>query len=469
MRKISIAPTVLISVYFLGGAANAQMAAGASNPSNPSPVETWLSHGSVGGMLRAYEFDRIYGAPGVPNQSAFGLGGILNLRSAPFLGGFGVGMSFFAATALSLTDRAGTAPSFPHLDATLMGPNNDLTALGQAYVQYQVPRLLVRVGDQELSTPWVGESDSRAFPATYQAVFGEFSPINSLHLFAFRQLAWKSRTSATYFQDNLYYPPTYAGDTSYGGASALNSDAPSARGTLAFGAGYHMKNIKAGAWYYDYYNFANMFYTDGSYTLDATRAAHPYIAGQFLREWGTNSILNSNRYGTAIDGYKGNGVDSTAFGAQMGLKYTLGSDMFGDGVISVSYNSLPVHQGSIGDGAIVSPYTVGYATDPLYTTAMIRGLVELGPGDAKRVSVSQGLFDNHVLVTLAFTRFDTKLNGGSNDTYVDVTYFPGGDLKGLSIRDRTEVSNASFQFNNGATGNRGHSFIYNRVMLQYNF
>ncbi len=469
MRKRLIAPLVLISMCLLGAPANAQVATGTSNSANPSPVETWLSHGSIDGMLRAYDFDRIYGAPGVPNQSAFGLGGILNLRSAPVLGGFGVGLSLFTATALSLNDRTGTAPSFPHLDATLMGPNNDLTALGQAYVQYRVPQLLVRVGDQELSTPWVGGSDSRVFPATYQAVFGEFSPINALHLFAFRQIAWKSRTSATYFQDNLYYPPTYAGDTSYGGASALSSNAPSARGTLAFGANYNMKNLKAEAWYYDYYNFANMFYTDGSYTLDATKVVHPYIAGQFLREWGADSILNSDRYGTAIDGYKGNGVDSTAFGAQIGLKYTLESAMLGAGVISVSYNSLPVHQGSIGDGAIVSPYTVGYATDPLYTTAMIRGLVELGPGDAKRVSLSQHLLDNHVLVTLAFTRFDTKLNGGSNDTYVDVTYFPGGGLKGLSIRDRTEVSNASFQFNNGATGNRGHSFIYNRVMLQYNF
>ena len=123
----------------------------------------------------------------------------------------------------------------------------------------------------------------------------------------------------------------------------------------------------------------------------------------------------------------------------------------------------------MGGGAIVSPYTIGYATDPLYTTALIRGLVELGPGDAKRIALTQHMFGDHILATVAFSRFDTKLNGGSNDTYADLTYFPGGTLTGLSIRDRMEVSNASFQFNNGVTGNRGHSFIYNRLMLQYTF
>jgi hypothetical protein len=49
------------------------------------------------------------------------------------------------------------------------------------------------------------------------------------------------------------------------------------------------------------------------------------------------------------------------------------------------YNKVEQETGSaIGDGSIISPFTASYATDPLYTTSMIRGLVEAGPGHARR-------------------------------------------------------------------------------------
>jgi len=440
-----------------------------SSPDAPTPtLESWFDQAQIDGTVRAYDFDRLYGAPKVSNQSAFSVAGILNVKSSPFLNGFEVGTSFFTATSLGLNDSNG-APSFSHLDATLMGPNNSLTALGQAYVQYDKPWLLVRLGDQEISTPWVGESDSRALPATYQAAFIEVSPTKAFQVFGLREFSWKSRTSNTYFRDNLYYPSTFDGDSAFGGSAALSSSAPKSQGTLAFGSSYAADGVKADAWYYDFYDFTNMFYGDASYTLDTGTALNPFIGGQFLRDWDGDSLLNADRFGTAIDGVKGNGVNATAFGLQVGLNYVLNSPGLGAGNIALSYNDVPEHRGSIGDGAIVSPYTVGYATDPLYTTALIRGLVELGPGDAKRIALTQHLFGDRIAAVVAFSRFDTKLNGGSNDTYLDLTYFPSGKFKGLSIRDRMEVSNASFEFNNGATGNKGDSFVYNRIMLQYDF
>jgi outer membrane porin, OprD family len=471
MNKRMAAVITLAGVIGTGTIAHAQQYETTLTPptEGPQTLQDWLNQTQVSGTVRAYDFDRLYGASKVPNQSSFSVAGILNAKSAPFLGGFGVGVSFFTATSLGLNNTTETGSSFPHLDTTLAGPHNDLTALGQAYVQYQKPRLLLRVGDQELNTPWVGESDSRVLPATYQAAFAEVTPAKALNLFGFREFAWKSRTSDTYYQDNLYYPSTFDGDSSYGGTASLSGGVPKARGTLALGATYAANGIKAEAWYYDYYNFANMFYDNANYTLDTGTGFNPFIAEQFLQEWDGNSLLNTGRFGSAIDGYKGNGVNSTAYGVQAGLNYTLKAPDLGTGILALSYNAVPVHPGSVGDGAIVSPYTIGYATDPLYTTALIRGLVELGPGDAKRISFTQHFFNNRILAVVAFSRFDTKLNGGSNDTYADITYFPFSKIKGLSIRDRMEVSNANSQYNNGATGNIGQSFIYNRVMFQYNF
>jgi hypothetical protein len=64
----------------------------------------------------------------------------------------------------------------------------------------------------------------------------------------------------------------------------------------------------------------------------------------------------------------------------------------------------------------------------------------------------------------AFARYHTYLHGSGNDTYLDITYFPKGSLKGLSIRDRVEVNNGGQYL---APNNR--SFVYNRVMLTYQF
>ncbi|WP_170153476.1 hypothetical protein [Acidithiobacillus sulfuriphilus] len=47
---------------------------------------------------------------------------------------------------------------------------------------------------------------------------------------------------------------------------------------------------------------------------------------------------------------------------------------------------------------------------------------------------------------------------------MDISYFPKGSLKGLSIRDRVEVNNGGQYL---APNNR--SFVYNRVMLTYQF
>jgi hypothetical protein len=73
----------------------------------------------------------------------------------------------------------------------------------------------------------------------------------------------------------------------------------------------------------------------------------------------------------------------------------------------------------------------------------------------------------------AFAQYHTYYNGVSNDAYVDLTYFVPGRFKGLSIRDRVEVANGLNAYNglqpNGAGFNKGHSFIYNRVMLTYAF
>ncbi len=147
---------------------------GVSAAAQAETLTDFFKQSKIGGQIRSYYFSRDYGAAG-PNQNAFSLGGILNVQTAPFLGGFGVGVSFYTANALGANNLSGAAQGYPHLDPTLMGPRQSINALGQAYIQYALPKvLLVRAGDQVINTPWVNNSDSRLLPATYQGVFPKF-------------------------------------------------------------------------------------------------------------------------------------------------------------------------------------------------------------------------------------------------------------------------------------------------------
>ena len=418
----------------------------------------------ISGQVRSYYFSRLYGAASVPNQNSFAIGGLLDIKTAPFLGGFGLGVSFYTANDLG---THGYSPST--VDTTMMGLTPSLNALGQAYIQYAKPgQLLVRAGDQIINTPWMNNSDARILPATYQALLAQYSPFPGVKLEALREFRWKSRTSPNYYKDNLYYGTGYSGDPIYGGVQKLPSFAPQAQGTLAFGASTAIVGAKAQVWYYDFYHFARMFYGSGSYTLKTATGIDPLVGAQFVREWENNSLLNSRMGAQPVDNIIGNTVNGSAWGVQVGANFDIVPTILGKGQFTWSYNEIIPHLGAIGGGAIVSPYTIGYATDPLYTTSMIRGLVEMGPGDGWKVKWIQNILHKQFLWMAAFARYHTYYSGNSNDVYVDLTYFPAGMFKGLSIRDRMEVANGGLVHD--APLNPGNkTFVYNRVMLTYLF
>lgn len=397
----------------------------------------FLSQGQYNGVVRTYYFSRMYGAK-APNANAFALGGMFNYTTPTFWDGFGVGLSFFTASDVG-THGANPATT----DTTLMGLAPNLNALGQAYVQYAIPHhLVIRAGDQEIHNPWInGGFGSRILESTYQGVTAEFSPVRRLHLYGLDITNWKSRTSSGYNNDNLYYPTPYGGDTLYGGETKLGIGAPPTTGTVAFGAQGTVAGLNAQLWYYNFNQFARMFYTNDIYTLKTGGAISPFLGGQYVRQTSSTSLLGN--------------VNSRVEGAIAGIEIP-------HGTLSWGYDHVPLERGAYGSGSIVSPYTAGYATDPLYSTSMIRGMVELGPGSGWRAKFDYNLVRNKIHVGLAYGQYTTYLAGASHDVYADLIYTPGGRFKGLSIRDRVEVSE-------GKPNIGGRSFIYNRVMLGYAF
>ncbi|MCK9367071.1 MAG: hypothetical protein M0P72_07980 [Metallibacterium scheffleri] len=424
--------------------------AGTSFGARADALSDIFTQGHIDGQLRAYYFTRSYDTSAVPDASAFSGAALINMQSGTFGGGFSLGASF--VTANSFGTQSGTPAK---IDSTLMGINDSVSALGQAYVQYKNEWMMLRGGYQYLNTPWLGQSDSRVIPASYNAVSAVFKPAKGWDVYALRSFDWKSRTSGGYYADNLYYPATFNGDAMYGGIGGLPATAHQSNGAWALGTSYGMDGFKGQAWYYNFLDFARMGYLEGSYTFKTGTGFDPFVGAQYVDESGSgNNFLVSNH--TALFGVAGSRVKSSVWGVTGGV-------IIPNGRIDLGYNKVGSESGAVGGGAIISPYTAAYATDPLYTTSMIRGLVEMGPGHAWKAKVTYNVLKNFQVIA-AYAKYTTQYRGNSHDVYLDLIYNLDGYLKGLTLRNRWERSSGGWNLNPG-----NKPFTYNRVMISYAF
>lgn len=323
------------------------------------------------------------------------------------------------------------------VDNTLPGYN--LSALGQAFIEYQTKKYLIRAGDQLVNTPWMNASDSRMIPATYQGIYGALNFGEDWVLTAMRMIAFKSRTSSTFTKTNLYNPENIGGSS----VSALGTTQDN--GALAFAAHYQHNNFAAQVWFYRFYDFSNLLYGDTRYDWNSGKF-NPYMGWQFLKEGGDGQNFLSNE--------TGGDANAEAIGLLIGAQVKQIN-------FSVAYNAIPSHDHSFRQGNILSPYTSGYATDPLYTTSMIAGLVEKASGQAIKLNSTYTTDNKAWQISGSFAQYFTAPRfANTNETDLDITYHFSKKLNGFSIRNRL-----GFLKGNSTTG----TFIYNRVMLQYNF
>jgi len=414
-------------------------------------ADDFFRDATVSGEVRLYRFDRNYDNPTSKDQFANSLAGLLTVKSGK-VGGFSL-----VATGFSAHSFGTQSHDAGRVDTSLMGPGNVIDGVTQAYVEYANPWVTVRGGDQYLNTPWMGQSDSRIIPASYQGAMADFKPAKGWDIYAIRTLRWKSRTSESYNDDNVYYPSTYHGDSMYGNNGSLPASARSQDGTTAVGSTYAGGGLAAQAWFYDFEHFGRLGYADGMYTIPTGTMVKPFIGAQLVRETsGSDNVIVDTH--TKITGLAGERVDAKAWGVDAGVG--LGKAKF-----DVSYNKLESDANAVGAGAIISPYTNSYATDPLYTTSMLRGLVELGAGHAWKARAQYNFLHDDLQLIASYAHYDTVLRGTSHDVYVDIVWKLDMLLKGLQLRDRWEHTVGGN--NNLNPGNQ--PWTNNRLMLSYRF
>ncbi|RTL10706.1 MAG: hypothetical protein EKK54_10395 [Neisseriaceae bacterium] len=191
--------------------------------------------------------------------------------------------------------------------------------------------------------------------------------------------------------------------------------------TVAAGASWstpgQMLNLRL--WGYAFADYANMAYADTTIKLPINDELGFTLGfqGAMQCQNGDGNILNNNGYG--------NSVSSNMIGAQLGFNYSIFGIQFG-------YNNIWGPTDGYEAGGLVSPYTYQYATDPLYTTGWIQGMVERSSGQAYKIAPSLSLLDNSLIISPSYQYYATTIIPASNEYDIQLSYsLP--QVKGLTF------------------------------------
>ncbi|GAC1304732.1 MAG: hypothetical protein NVS2B3_00750 [Vulcanimicrobiaceae bacterium] len=460
--RIPMALAVLIVASFASaGAQNvpspqASASAPPAAPENPKPSPTPMrlpNALTVSGQLRGYAFDR-ENADQFENRSATNFSAFVHADYAFARTGLSLGASYLGAYPFGTN---GLHPERNGLtDNTL--PGATLSTFPETYLKYKSSRFTTTIGNQFVNEKWIPASDSRLKPAAYQGITASYTLAKNLTVNAARIIRFENRTSSAFTRNTLL-------TSSVLGGPALPER--STAGTLFASLKYAGPAVSAQVEDYSFYDLANLQYAEARANL-AGGIYKPYVAVQYVGE---------NQTGKALLGR----VRNHTYGMQVG------ANLAKTVLATVSYNGSPTEitntkagifraaavpglaNGTFASGSIVSPYSDGYVTDPLFTAGLTTGVVETRSARAFKFGLYYASEDKH----LAFyaTRqyyehvgFDQR--NTQYETDADVIYnfnkVGKGPYKGLSLRERYGVRNQPFIKANP-------SFDYVRTQLQYSF
>lgn len=293
-------------------------------------------------------------------------------------------------------------------------PSTQVNTVNELFVEYKIHNTVqADVGWLYINTPWLSSSDSLALQQpTYQGALVNVQLAQELMLTGLAINGYMP-ISSNYFSGATLYDQNW----DYGTAFPNINNAPST-GTYAAGLVYGADGPwKTQIWGYMFQQYGNLLYADSKYTLAITGTSNISFAVQGgVQGSDSGNVMAAAGYGAPT---------ANIVGAQVAYAY----NWFG---LSASYNQVWGGTGSYENGGIVSPYTYQLATDPLYTTAVLAGLVEKSAGSAYKISPQLNLLEGAISIAPSYASYVTAAVPNSEEWDLNITYTPSF-VKGLTI------------------------------------
>ncbi|MDQ5921223.1 MAG: hypothetical protein QG673_1280 [Pseudomonadota bacterium] len=307
-----------------------------------------------------------------------------------------------------------------NINNDLFVPSNQQIAITQSFIDYQYSNIVdANIGYISINnSPWLSPAYSNnmlSIPATYQGALVNMYPGSGwlMTALAFNGIQTSGENG---FTGETFYNQKY-------GLTPLSNNA-SSNGTIAFGANYltadNTYNLRL--WGYQFDNFGSMLYGDTSIVVPLTTQVSLNFAAQagLDNSFGANTAYSGNPYYS--------GINSQYAGAQAGI----GIDWFS---LVIAANTVYGPSSSLGNGAIVAPYSTNLGTDPLYAEGWMTNLVNGGmTGNIYKISSSLNFLDNTLSITPNYVTFygNNSYENNTQEAYITTTYSPL-QIKGLSF------------------------------------
>ncbi len=434
------------------------------------------------GNVRVYNFTRTNEVG--TNAAAFNteakLHGEYRFANSPWT----IGVSYFGADPFGAN---GPEPGFnKKVDNTL--PGYALSLLGEYYLQYKTYAVTAWTGKQIIDTPWANASDSRLVPVIFQgtALSVDVSPQTTLG--AMYMARFRHRTSSDFESNTMLTSCDNTGSKVPGDPCHPQFTTPGF--LLLYATQRFSPQLTANVYNYQVYDIVNLLYIDTKYNYASKSPFDPYVGLQYVAESNTGAsdigVVHNRTFGFQFGASAGKNIElALSFNASPVVTYTTpsaslcggGSGKFDPklGGIFGGAVGLPVHGAPKGTvfcygGALASPYTDSYTSDPLYTTMMSQSLADTHkPGFANKISGTFHTNDRRWVAIVQEGWFNYGLPSAPADIVKeftgDLTYHfnavdPKQPYRGLALRYRYEDRR---QFT------APFDFKYNRAQLEYTF
>jgi hypothetical protein len=172
----------------------------------------------------------------------------------------------------------------------------------------------------------------------------------------------------------------------------------------AFASGFQLhgnKNYSGNLWFYKFYDYVDMAYADYEHKLNLMSNTHVKFALQGLSQSAEGADVIGQKANYTSDSFIAGSPGGNAVGAKMELGY----DIY---LFQLAWNQVFGDSNSFGGGGLVSPHTYSLATDPLYTTSILHGLIEAGSaGSAYKISSGVNLLNSSLMLSAGFASYET--------------------------------------------------------------
>lgn len=419
-------------------------------------LSSMFSEGKASGQIREFSVDRKnQGSAGnTDHRRANAIGGHLKFETADFKG-LSLGTAFYTTNGfLNNSDKT----DYTKVDPTLFGPNNEnLTLLGEAYLNFKYGKTNFKGGRQTLETPMAGGDDARMIRNLFEAYLLTNTDIKDTtivlgHVSRFAQGTFGRAYNAGLLSATAGYSAhdsrNQVGSFVNMGTYAVNQ---STAGVSVASVTYSgVENLKLQLWDYYAYDLMNVVYgqADYSWTCKLNDSVKPYAAAQFIKEKNVG-----NDYAGSINGM--------FWGAKLGAKV----ENFN---AYVAYSQTSKNStGETTQNAIVTPW----GGMPAFTQGMVTRHMFLAGTKASKIAASYNwkAFGPDLSTALYYASFDMDANSGygiartATEAGYDIIFYPES-VKGLQIRTR---ANFPRTFADAGSGTIGWSEY--RLIVNYNF